>query len=472
MKKWMTYFVVAVLICFANRGSSAESGKPNIIYVLADDMGFGDLGCYGQAVIQTPNIDMLCREGMKFTNHHSGSTVCAPSRACLMTGQHTGHVWVRSNGTKVQLRPDGQDITIARVLKNAGYHTAMIGKAGTGCDVSPGQPNEKGFDYFYGFNGHADAHHYFPKEVFRNAEKITFPNNRLHTGDTYIHDEFLKEVSGYLEERAKSGQPFFLHYAATIPHASMVAPEEWVARYRGKVGAETPSKGGHYAPCDEPKATFAGMVSRLDWEIGEIRKKLEELGLADNTLILFSSDNGPHFEGGHSPDHFDSSGELRGGKRDMFEGGVRVPLIAWWPGNIAAHSESDHLSAFWDVMPTLCDLTGATAPAAIDGISFLPTLLGRNGQVQHEYLYWEFYEKGGKRAALTPKWKAVQLNVGKGGDPIMLFDIHSDISEKNDVAAQYPEVVDQFKIIFEKAHTPSPIKKWTSAAKGKNRQKK
>ncbi len=457
--------------------SCAEPVRPNIIYILADDMGFGDLGCYGQEVIQTPNIDTLCGEGMKFTNHHSGSTVCAPSRACLMTGQHTGHVWVRANGKKVQLRPDGKDITMARVLKNAGYHTAMIGKAGTGCDVSPGQPNEKGFDYFYGFNGHAEAHHYFPKEVFRNAEKIEFPNNRLHTGDTYIHDEFMKEITGYLDERGQDGQPFFLHYAALIPHASIVAPEEWVEKYRGKVDEVSPFKGGgggrgaEYGPVKEPKATFAGMVNRLDWEIGEIRRKLEELGLAENTLILFSSDNGPHSEGGHSPEHFDSNGPLRGGKRDMFEGGVRVPMIAWWPGHIASGSESDHLSAFWDVMPTLCELTGAAAPDGIDGLSFLPTLLGQSGQAQHDYLYWEFYEKGGKRAALTQKWKAVQLNVGGGGDPIMLFDIHADAGEQNNVAAQYPEVVDQFRGIFKKAHTPSPIKKWPAVAKGKKQKK-
>ncbi|MGD9419094.1 MAG: arylsulfatase [Verrucomicrobiota bacterium JB025] len=470
----MTILIVLALTAIC----SLSEEKPNILYILADDLGFGDLGCYGQEVIQTPHIDKLCREGMKFTNHHSGSTVCAPSRACLMTGQHTGHVWVRSNGN-IQLRADGEDLTIARVLKDIGYHTAMIGKAGTGCTVSVGQPNEKGFDYFYGFNSHALAHHYFPKEVYRNDQKVRFPNNRRHTGDTYIHDEFMKEIMGYLDQRKKDGRPFFLHYAALIPHATIVAPDEWIERYRGKVDEVSPFKGGggggrnaQYGPVEEPKATFAGMVSRLDWEIGEIRKKLEELGLADNTLIMFSSDNGPHGEGGHSPDHFGSNGPLRGGKRDMFEGGVRVPLIAWWPGKIAAGSESEHLSAFWDVMPTLCELTGASSPESIDGISFLPTLLGQGGQAQHDYLYWEFYEQGGKRAALTQKWKAVQLNVGGGGDPMMLFDIHADIGEKNDVAAQYPEVVDQFRGIFKKAHTPSPKVKWPAAAKGKIRRSK
>ncbi|MDF7799631.1 arylsulfatase [Pontiellaceae bacterium B1224] len=470
---------IQILIAFALTAiCSFAAEAPNIIYILADDMGFGDLGCYGQEVIQTPHIDKLCREGMKFTNHHSGSTVCAPSRACLMTGQHTGHVWVRSNGN-IQLRADGKDITIARVLKKQGYHTAMIGKAGTGCTVSVGQPNAKGFDTFYGFHSHALAHHYFPKVVYRNAKKILFPNNKRHTGDTYIHDEFMKEIRRYLDARKKDGQPFFLHYAALIPHATMVAPEEWIAKYRGKVDEVPPFKGGggggrnaQYGPTREPKATFAGMVSRLDWEVGEICRKLEELGLADNTLIMISSDNGPHSEGGHSPEYFDSNGPLRGGKRDMFEGGIRVPMIAWWPGKIAAGSESDHLSAFWDVMPTLCELTGANAPENIDGLSFLPTLLGQSGQAQHDYLYWEFYEQGGRRAALTQTWKAVQLNVGEGDDPIMLFDIHADIEEKNNVAAQHPEVVDQFRAIFKKAHTPSPKVKWSAAAKGKKRKNK
>jgi arylsulfatase A-like enzyme len=442
-----------------------NTGNPNIVYILADDLGYGDLGCYGQQEIRTPNIDTLCREGMKFTNHHSGSTVCAPSRSCLLNGRHTGHVWVRANGN-FQMREDAQDITIARVLKNAGYHTAMIGKSGTGCDTDPGHANRKGFDYFYGFNGHGAAHHYFPTEVYRNDQKIVFPNNKKHTGDTYIHDEFMKEIMTYLDERGQGAQPFFLHYAAIIPHASLVAPEEWVAQYRGKVKEEKQGPRGGYAQCDEPKATFAGMVSRLDWEVGKIMEKLEALGIADNTLVVFASDNGPHSAGGNKAEWFNSNGELRGEKRDLFEGGVRVPMIAHWPGKIKAASESDHLSAFWDVMPTLCELTGAKAPMNIDGISFLPTLLGQGVQRQHDYLYWEFYEKGGKRAALTHKWKAVQPNMNKGGDPIMLFDIASDLSEENDVASAHPEVVRQFEALFKEAHDPSPIVSW-KGKKGK-----
>ncbi len=450
MKKFQTLLILATI----SVGWSLKA-QPNIIYILADDLGYGDLGCYGQELIQTPNIDRLSEEGMRFTNHHSGSTVCAPSRACLLTGQHTGHVWVRGNGN-VQLREDDQDITIARILKSEGYHTAMIGKNGLGCNgIEPGFANRKGFDYFYGFNSHAAAHYYYPEEVYRNGEKIVFPNNRKHTGDTYIHDEFMKEIMSYLDQRAADARPFFLHYAALIPHADLAVPEEWVAKYRGKVDEVEPfgggggGRGGEYGPVQEPRATFAGMVSRLDWEVGEIMKKLDDLGLADNTMVIFSSDNGPHSEGGQDPQAFSSGGALRGGKRDLFEGGIRVPMIARWPGKIAAGSESDHLSAFWDVMPTLCALTGATVPKGVDGISFLPTLLGDGNQSLHDYLYWEFDFQGGKRAALTHKWKAVQLRE----DPIMLFAV-DDLSEEHDVASEHPEVVGHFERIFKDAHVP------------------
>lgn len=435
--------------------------QPNIIYILVDDLGYGDLGCFGQPEILTPNIDRLCSEGMKFTNHHSGSTVCAPSRAVLMTGKHTGHCTVRGNGNKQNLKEGHEDITIARLLQTAGYHTAMIGKSGTGCSVTPGHPNRKGFDYFYGFNGHGAAHHYFPPVVYRNDEEVHFPNNKKHTGDTYIHDEFMKEVLGYIDEHGKTEQPFFLHYAALIPHASLVAPEEWVAKYRGKVKEEKQQGRGGYAKCDEPKATFAGMVSRLDWEIGEIIGKLDKLGIADNTLVIFSSDNGPHSAGGNKAEWFNSNGDLRGEKRDLYEGGVRVPMIATWPGKIAAGSETDHLSAFWDVMPTLCELVGLNPPSDIDGISFLPTLLGQSErQQQHKYLYWEFYEKGGRRAAMTQTWKAVQLNMRKGGDKIMLFNLQKDLQEQVDVADEHPEIVAKFEAVFTEAHEPSPLISW------------
>ncbi|MEM9399716.1 MAG: arylsulfatase [Verrucomicrobiota bacterium] len=473
---FMRKLSICALVAFIFIGQAIASEKPNIIYILADDLGYGDLGCYGQEIIQTPHIDQLCAEGMKFTNHHSGSTVCAPSRACLMTGQHTGHVTVRGNGKGLELREDKEDITIARVLKNAGYHTAMIGKSGTGADTSVGHSNRKGFDYFYGFNGHGPAHHYFPPLVYRNSEEVHFPNNKKHTGDTYIHDEFMKEIMAYLDRRNADGKPFFLHYAALIPHASLVAPEAWVAKYRGKVGQDVPAdKTGGYAPCNEPKATFAGMVSRLDWEVGEIMKKLDELALTKNTLIMFSSDNGPHQAGGNKAEWFNSAGGLRGIKRDLFEGGIRVPMIARWPGKIQAGSETNHLSAFWDVMPTLCAISGVQPPIGIDGINFLPTFLGyKTQQKQHEYLYWAHYEGQGKRAALTQKWKAVQEGMFKEKrGSIMLFDIKADLSEQNDLAAQHPEIIERFEAIFEEADRPSSLYNWDQPPpKSKKRKKK
>lgn len=458
----MKFHLMLIFVAVALISSAVQ--KPNIVYILADDLGYGDLGCYGQEVIQTPHIDRLCSEGMKFVRHYSGSTVCAPSRACLFTGQHTGHVWVRANGN-FKLREGGKDITLAQILKDAGYHTAMVGKSGLGCNTDPGHANRKGFDLFYGFPGHGAAHYYFPPKIFRNGEKVDFPNNKKHSGDTYIHDEFMKEIMNYLDERGNDTKPFFLHYAALIPHAGMVAPEEWVAKYRGKVDEAPPYKGGHYTKCAEPKATFAGMISRLDWEVGEIMKKLEQMGMADNTLVIFASDNGAHSAGGNKVEWFNSSGGLRGQKRDLFEGGVHVPMIARWPGEIEAGSETDHLSAFWDVMPTLCELTGEEVPQQVDGISFLPTLLGEGKQKEHDYLYWEFYEQGGKRAALTHQWKAVQLNMDKGGDSIMLFNLHADGAEANDVAAAHPEVIEQFETIFSQAHSPSPIINWKDRGK-------
>lgn len=455
--------VLRLLLAASALNVCAEE-KPNIIYILADDLGYGDLGAYGQAVIQTPNLDQLAAEGMRFTQHYAGSSVCAPSRSCLLTGKHTGHTWVRSNG-EVQLRPDPEDPTIATVLKQAGYRTAMIGKSGTGGYTTIGHANEKGFDYFFGFHNHKAAHRYFPPEVYRNSEVVKFPGNAGKSGDTYIHDEFFKEVMGYLEEH-KDG-PFFLHYATLLPHSDLAVPEEWVDQYRGKV-KEQPLRNPKID--SEKQATFAGMVSRLDWEVGEIMKKLKELGIDRNTVVMFSSDNGPHSEGGNKAAWFDSNGPLRGEKRDFYEGGVRVPMIARWPGRIPARTTTNHLSAFWDVMPTLSDLTGAACPEDTDGISFLPTLLGKNGQKEHDYLYWEFYEQGGKRAARKGNWKAVQLNMDKGGNPIELYDLESDLGETTNLAAQHPELVSQFEKIFAKAHTPSPLISWENS--GSNQKKK
>jgi len=449
---------LAFIICISSHlHARAETPKqPNILYILVDDLGYGDLGCYGQQTIKTPNIDQMAKEGMRFTQHYAGSTVCAPSRASLLTGKHTGHTHVRGNGD-LMLRPSPEDQTVAEHLKAAGYKTAMIGKASVGCNgIPPEWPNKKGFDYFFGYLGHTEAHHYFPTELHRNEEKITYPENKLHEGTHYSHDLFLADTMRYLE--AHHEKPFFLHLSMQIPHASLYAPEEWKLKYRGQF-KEEPTPQGHYRNEPEPRATYAAMVSRMDWEVGQILDKLRETGLAPNTLVLFASDNGPMNEGGHNRDFFHSSGPLRGGKRDLYEGGIRIPHIAWWPGKITQGTTTDHPSAFWDFLPTACDLAGTTAPKDTDGISYLPTLLGNtNQQRKHEYLYWEFHEQGGKRATRFGDWKAVQNGMSK--EPfgnIELYNLATDIAEAHNIAREHPDIISQANEIFSTARTPSEV---------------
>ncbi len=441
------------------RATAAGKSTPNIIYVLADDLGYGDLGCYGQRTIKTPHIDRMAAEGLRFTQHYAGSTLCAPSRACLLTGKHTGHAHVRGNGD-VMLRPSPDDVTVAERLQQAGYHTAMIGKASVGCNgVPPEFPNEKGFDHFFGYLTHVDAHHYFPERLYRNGEVITYPGNTLHEGDQYSHDLFFEEVMGYLDAHREG--LFFLHWSMQIPHASLYAPEEWKARYRGQF-EEEPAVHRHYRDEDEPRTTFAAMVSRMDWEIGQLLDKIQELDIADNTLVLFASDNGPMHEGGHDRFFFNSSGPLRGGKRDLYEGGIRVPHIAWWPGAVAPGATTDHPSAFWDFSATACELAGLDPPEDTDGISYLPTLLGRvDAQDKHAYFYWEFHEQGGKRAVRFDHWKAVQLGMSERPyGEIELYDLARDLAEEHDLADEYPDGVEKAWVLFENARTPAEVEKF------------
>ncbi|RPI26487.1 MAG: sulfatase [Acidobacteria bacterium] len=449
-----------ILLGGCTRLSSGDSPKPNIILILADDLGYGDLGCYGQRQIQTPQIDRMAAEGMRFTEQYAGSTVSAPSRACLLTGLHTGHTFVRGNG-RVGLRPDPQDLTVARLLKDAGYHTAMIGKSGVSCDVDdPRHPNRKGFDHFFGFLGHEAAHRYFPTELWRDGEILRFPGNHKNEGDKYSQDLFLEDALRYLEAHVSG--PFFLHLSVQLPHADLYAPPRWKNRYEGSF-SEDPFEGAHYRAEPHPKATFAGMVSRLDWEVGEILAKLRGLGIDKNTLVFFTSDNGPMSEGGHHRDDFHSSGSLRGGKRDLYEGGIRVPLIARWPGSVRAGSESDLVGAFWDFLPTACDLAMVPAPGHVDGISYLPTLLGKkNEQWQHEYLYWEFHEQGGKRAVRIGDWKAVQLGVSVDPNgPIEVYSLKDDQGETKDLAGTKDDVVATARRIFAEARTSSELFSWS-----------
>ena len=433
-----------------------KTQKPNVIYILADDAGFGDLGCYGQEKIKTPNLDKMAAEGMRFTQHYAGSTVCAPSRCCLMTGKHTGHCTVRGN-VDVLMKKD--DSTIAKIMKRADYTTGCIGKWGIGHPPPPSDPHTNGFDYFFGYLSMWHAHNYYPDFLWRNGEKVELRNIVQHPEKHYKKDqELLVGLAGKkvdyssdlftldaLEFIEKRNRPFFLFLSYTIPHANNEAGKF------GEHGMEVPDY-GQYQDKDwpEPEKGKAAMISRLDSDIGRILNRLKALGIDDNTLVIFSSDNGPHKEGGIAPDFFDSNGPLKGIKRDLYEGGIRVPMIARWPGKIKAGSETEHISAFWDILPTFAELVGVQPSKDIDGISMLPTLLSKP-QEQHKYLYWEFHEGSSSRQAVRlGNFKAVRLAPSK---PIELYDLNSDIGEENDVAGEHPEIIAEVKAILGQVRT-------------------
>ncbi len=416
------------------------AGKPNIIFILADDLGYGDLGCYGQKQIQTPNIDRLAAEGMRFTDHYAGTTVCAPSRCSLMTGLHTGHTYVRGNR---EVQPMGQlplpedTVTLPKMLKQAGYRTALVGKWGLGGPDSTGTPNKQGFDYFFGYLCQRHAHNYYPEFLFRNDQRVPLknevPGGRADGAGVatkkveYSADLVEQEALQFVEENKT--RPFFLYWAATLPHANNEG---------GKNGMEVPDY-GPYAAKDwpEPDKGRAAMITRLDRGVGRLTQQLKDLGLDANTLVCFASDNGPHREGGANPNFFDSNGPLRGIKRDLYEGGIRVPLIARWPGRIKPGAQTDHICAFWDWLPTLAELAGVRPPANTDGISLVPTLLGEPSQKGHEFLYWEFHEGGSIQAVRMGRWKAVR----PFGRPLELYDLQTDIGETHNVADDHPDVV-------------------------------
>jgi len=437
--------------------------KPNIIYILADDLGYGDLGCYGQKIIRTPHIDKLAGEGMIFSQHYSGSTVCAPSRSSLMTGLHTGHTFIRGN-RKVQPEGQwplsGQAVTVAELLQKAGYKTGAFGKWGLGYPGSEGDPNNQGFDEFYGYNCQRIAHHYYPYHIWHNQKKVVLEKNAGKEAGDYAHDKIHAKALDFIGEN--KDRPFFLFLPYLIPHAELLVPDDSIFQsYSGKLQERRPYKGvddgpkfrlGPYGSVERPRASFASMVTRLDLYVGQVVEKVEELGLTDKTLIIFTSDNGPHIEGGADPRFFDSNGLLTGYKRDLFEGGIRVPMIARWPGVIDPQTSTDHISAFWDVMPTVCELTGIKTPDETDGISFVPTLVGE-AQKAHRYLYWEFHEMGGRQAVRLGNWKGVKYDIFT--DPksrIKLYDVSKDVSERIDIANLNPDIVKQIEGIMWEAH--------------------
>jgi arylsulfatase A-like enzyme len=427
--------------------AEAPQRPPNLIFVLADDLGYGDVGCYGQKLIHTPNLDRLAADGMRFTQFYAGSTVCAPSRCCLMTGYHTGHGWIRSNA-RMNLRPT--DVTVAKILKERGYATGLFGKWGLGIDGGTGVPTRQGFDEFYGYLDQVHAHNYYPSFLMRGEKRESLQNEVPPVKDThpfgtgvatrkvqYSHDVITTEAFSFIERN--KDQPFFLYLAWTIPHANNEA------KATTGNGCEVPDQ-GIYKDETWPAAQkgYAAMISYMDRDVGRLRELLRKNGLEQNTLIIFSSDNGPHKEGGNDPDFTKSAGPLRGIKRDLYEGGIRVPTIACWPGHVKPGVVSDHVGAFWDVLPTFADLAGATdkIPQGIDGISFAPTLLGNGSQPQHDDLYWVFYERGGARALRMGNWKAVQQPI-KG--PIELYDLSKDVGEKNNVAAKHSDIVETMR---------------------------
>ena len=421
---------------------SQTRSQPNVIFIMADDLGYGDLGCYGQKTLKTPNIDRLATEGIKCTAAYSGATVCAPSRCTLMTGMHQGHATVRGNrNPEVPLQPD--DVTVAEVMKSAGYRTAMYGKWGVGGPVPLGRPNAQGFDDFFGYLSQWHAHEHFPGHLWENEIERFIGANRTGGRGVFAHNLFTSKALEFLDNH--HDKPFFLYLPYAVPHTN-----NELGRRTGD-GMEVPSYLS-YADRDwpNPEKGFAAQVEYLDRDVGRILDKLKELGIDDNTIIFFTSDNGPHEEGGHRATFFESGGPLRGHKRDLYEGGIRVPMLARWPGQIKPGTTSDEPWAFWDVLATCADLAGVPAPET-DGISMVPSLTGGE-QKSHEYLYWEFHERRFAQAVRRGKWKGVRLNPG---EPIELFNLDKDIGEKNDIASSHPDVVKRIDRIMSEARTES-----------------
>jgi arylsulfatase A len=465
MRRLVASTIVA-LMCLAlapaQAQNPAQSTRPNILLIQADDLGYGDLSAYGQAQFATPNLDRLARDGMRFTSYYSGSTVCAPSRAALMTGMHTGHAWIRGNGD-IPLRDE--DATIAMVLRDAGYRTAVIGKYGLGGPGTTGQPDKKGFEYSFGFLDHRHAHRQFTDHLYRNSQRVD-----VDVARDYVNDLFTRETASFISK--SDPKPFFIYLNYTVPHAELRVPADSLEPLAGKfpekpfvnekadartTGATIEGTSLGYRSQPSPRAAFVAMIQRMDRDIGRLLDLLAERKQDRSTLVMFVSDNGPHQEGGADPAFFRSAGGLRGIKRDLYEGGIRVPNIARWTGTIPAGRVSSHAWAHWDVLPTLADLAGAKAPAGLDGTSMAEALKGR-GQPQQEFMYWEFHERGFQQAVRMGDWKAVRL---KKDAPLELYDLPDDPQEQHNVAAAHPEIVAKIETYLAGARTESarwPVK--------------
>lgn len=499
MKKHQPFFsflISAIVSCILPSTTSAKRSKPNIIYILADDLGYAELGCYGQKKIETPNIDRLASEGIRFTQFYAGAPVSAPSRSVLLTGLHTGHtpirgndemasrgdVWDREAALKNPLlegqapMPEGT-VTVASRLKIAGYTTACIGKWGLGYPGSVSTPDKMGFDFFYGYNCQRQAHDYYPPFLYRNNKREMLRNPVMHQRVQKINDSIDKyaaaSYSKYQQEdyapdlmfreliqyvRKSKHQPFFLFWATPIPHVPLQAPQRWIDYYVRKFGDEEPYTGNKsYYPSRYPHATYAAMVSYLDEQVGLLIEELKQNGIYENTLFVFTSDNGPTFNGGSDSPFFDSARPFKSeqgwGKTSLQEGGIRVPMIVSWKAKIKSAQTTNLMAAGWDIMPTFCEITGAKSPIT-DGISFCPTLIGKK-QTTHEFLYWEFPENEGSKAVRMGKWKGIIKSYIKNKNrTIKLFDLEQDPREQNDLANKYPEIVSKMVAIMKNQHTP------------------
>lgn len=462
---FLVVLVATVLASIASAQDAVDSKRPNIIFILADDLGYGDLGCYGQQKIATPNLDRMAAEGLQFRNFYAGCTVCASSRSVLMTGQHMGHTWVRGNGNGAEQALRTEDFTVAELLQQAGYATALCGKWGLGDDRpgDTGLPNDQGFDHFFGYLNQVHAHNYYPEFLWLNKSRMSLRNvvqksDRGYGGFVggyatervdYSHDLILADALHFVE--ANHDGPFFLYLALTIPHAN----NEGTRMSPDGNGQEVPHY-GTYAQEDwpDPDKGQAAMITRMDYGIGLLLNRLKQLNIDDNTIVMFSSDNGPHDEGGHNTDRFQPSGPLRGMKRDLYEGGIRVPMIARWPGKTPAGQVTNHIGYFGDLMATAADLAGVAKPDNIDSISFAPLLSGnQDDQQAHDYLYWEFYEQGSKQAVRFGNWKAVRMPMFDGD--IELYDLGTDLGEAKNVAASHRDLVMRAAKMMDEAHTPN-----------------
>lgn len=453
-KTAILFVTVFLLATTSHVYAQASSKKPNIIFILADDLGYGDLGCYGSTAIQTPNIDALAKKGIRFTDFYSGSTVCAPSRASLMTGQHTGHLTIRGNG---EVPLPAADSVLPQFLHKAGYVNGMVGKWGLGQANTTGQPAYKGWDFFSGLLHHVEGHYQLPDSAWQLQSgmpaKVKIPGNK------YSNEWFKDEAIRFIEQQQQ--QPFFLYLSFTLPHAELNVPQVFLQPYlhpngSSKFGEEASQRSNqHYGYQQYPKAAYAAMVSQMDYYIGEVVATLKKLHIEDETIIIFTSDNGTHAEGGRTRKDvaaMQSSGPLRGIKRDLYEGGIRVPFVVSWKNKIAAGTNSASMGAFWDVVPTLCEIAGATPTAAVDGVSLLPSLLGKT-QPPRDCLYWEFYEGGFKQAIRKDNWKAIRFFKGTGPIKTELYDLTTDIGEQHNIAAQHTALVKQLELLMDREHT-------------------